>query len=121
MVTESLALTPEQVAELAPLQQKTAVVRGRRRSKTKFVMLPYEQTLVAASQLQNAELAVLIELARLAFKLHQNPVPLSNATLRAAGVPRNTKARALQRLEKAGLIAVAWRGQKCPLVTVRWK
>ena len=51
-------------------------------------MLPYNQTLRTAGRLRNAQLAVLVELARLKFKLHQNPVPLPNTALRTAGITR---------------------------------
>ena len=114
-----LALPPEQIAELAPLQK---ISQPRlTRARTKFVQLPYEQVLQAAGQLQNAHLAVLVELAHQMFKTHQNPVPLTNMALRSVGVSRMAKLRALRQLEAVGLVAVAWRGRKRPLVTVLWK
>jgi hypothetical protein len=115
-----LALTPEQVAELAPLQ-KVSQPRQARSARAKFVKLPYEQILLAAGELQNAQLVVLVELAHLKFKMHQNPVPLSNTALRSAGMSRMAKLRALRQLQKAGLVRVSWRGQKCPLVTILWE
>ena len=117
-----LVLTQGQVAELAPLQ-KVAQLREKARpqSQAKFVILPYKQTLRTAGQLQNAQLAVLVELARLRFKLNQNPVPLQNTALQTAGITRWAKNRALRKLEEAGMVSVSWRGQKSPLVTMRWK
>ena len=117
---DGLALTQGQVAELAPLQ-KIAQLREKAQSQIKFVTLPYKQTLRVAGQLQNAQLAVLVELARLRFKLHQNPVPLPNTALQTAGITRWAKNRALRKLEEAGMVSVSWRGQKSPLVTMRWK
>jgi hypothetical protein len=117
-IPSKLALTREDVAELAPLQKAP---REKSRQRSKFVTLPYESTLKAAGQLQNAQLAVLIELANQLFKKHQNPVPLSNKALRAAGITHWAKNRALRKLEEAGLVLVSWHGRKCPLVTIRWK
>jgi hypothetical protein len=51
-------------------------------------MLPYEQTLAAAGRLQNAQLAALVEIAHQVYKTHQNPAPLPNVALRAAGLSR---------------------------------
>jgi hypothetical protein len=113
-----LTLTPEQAAELMPLQ-KHSQPRERRRSRTKFIMLPYEHTLAAAGRLQNAQLAVLVEIANQVFKTRQNPTPLPNAALRAAGLSRKAKLRALRQLEKVGLVKVSWRGRKSPLVSIQ--
>jgi|SRR5208337_274867 len=115
-----LALTREQVAELAPLQKKVSQTQPRL-ARAKFVQLPYELTIRAAGELRNAQLAVLVELTHLRFKMHQNPVPLSNNALQAVGIRRDVKLRALQQLQKAGLVRVSWRRQKCPLVTILWK
>ena len=112
-----LTLTPEQIAELTTLQKLTQL-RERRRSRTKFIMLPYEQTLAASGRLQNAQLAVLVEIAHQIFKTHQNPAPLPNTALRVVGVSRKAKLRALRQFEDAGLVTVTWRGRKCPLVSI---
>ena len=120
-----LTLTPEQIEELAPLQKKAqAKPKSRLRSagsRTKFVMLPYQQTLVVAGQLGNAPLAVLVELANQAFKTHRNTVALTNTALRSVGISRHAKLRALRQLEEAGVIAVSWRERRSPLVTILWK
>jgi hypothetical protein len=118
------ALTPEDIAELAPRQKKSSpskpASRSARRSQTKFIMLPYEQTLAAAGRLGNAPLAVLVELAHQVFKTHQNTVPLTNAALRSVGISRHAKLHALCQLEEVGVIAVSWREKRSPLVTVLW-
>lgn len=122
----NLALTAEQIAELAPSQKKPTSESKRKArpqsapSRTKFVMLPYEQVLVTAGRLRCAPLAVLVELAHQVFKTHRNPVALPNAALRDAGITRQAKTRALRELEKGGMVVVAWRGRRCPLVTVLW-
>jgi hypothetical protein len=117
--------TPEQIAELTPLQKEPAKSRAARpatRRTRGFVQLPYERTLAAAGQLGNAPLAVLIELAYRAFKTRQNPVPLSNKALQAVGISHDAKTRALQKLEAAGLVVITKRGRgKSPLVTIIWE
>ena len=112
-----LALTLEQVATLAPLQKKAAAVKARR-ARTKFVMLPYEQTLTVAGQIGDATLAVLVELAHRRFKTHRNPVSLPTEGLEAVGISRWAKKRALDRLEKAGSVEVTWRRGRSPLVKI---
>jgi hypothetical protein len=119
-----VVLTPEQITELTPLQKKPSTPSKPprpRASRARFVILPYEQTLKAAGQLDDAPLAVLVELAHQRFKTHRNPVPLPNKALRAAGISRWAKIRALQKLEGLGLVAVTWRGTRCPLVTILWE
>jgi hypothetical protein len=116
---EHLALTPKDVADLAPLQKKPPPAKLT--SRTKFVKLPYEQTLALAGRLRDAPMAVLVELAYQAFKTHKNPVPLANAALRSVGIRRDAKLRALRQLEADELIAVEWRGRKSPLITILWE
>ena len=45
-------------------------------------------------------------------------VPLPNEVLADLGVTRDTKYRALRRLERAGLIHITRRGRRSPLVTL---
>ena len=45
-------------------------------------------------------------------------VVVSNTMLRQYGISRETKRRALEQLEAAGLITVEWRATKNPIVTV---
>ena len=116
-----MALSSEQVAELAPFQKKS-VAKPQRRSRTKFVMLPYEQTLAAAGHLKNAPLAVLVELAHQMFKTKKDTVPLTNSVLRAVGISPGAKLRALRQLKALGMVEVTWRGErKSPLVAMRWE
>jgi hypothetical protein len=121
-----LKLTAEQITELAPFQKKSKskprLPRSRRQAGTTFIKLPYERALAAAGRLGNAPMAVLIEIGYLAFKAHGKLVPLANKALRAAGVTRWAKLRALRQLEAAGFVTVVWRaGGKSPLVSLRWE
>jgi hypothetical protein len=118
-------LSPEQVAQLAPLQKKSApkarAPRSQRQAGTPFVQLPYRRALAVAGRLGVAPMAVLIEIGYLAFKAHGKPVPLANKTLATAGIDRWAKTRALRELEKAELVTVIWRGNgRSPLVSLRW-
>ena len=84
-----------------------------------FVQLDYERTLVVAGKLQNAHLAVLIELAYQSFKTHRNTVLLPNTRFRSVGISPDAKVRALRQLEAIGMISADWRGgRKTPLVTL---
>ena len=121
-----LKLTPEQITKLAPFQKqpkpKPQLPRPRRQAGTRFIQLPYERALAAAGQLGHAPMAVLIEVAYLAFKAHGKPVPIANKTLRTVDIDHEAKTRALRQLEKAGLVTVVWRGPgRSPLVSLRWE
>jgi hypothetical protein len=71
---DKFKLTPEQIAKLAPFQKrsksKPRLPRSHRQKGTKFIQLPYERTLAAAGRLGDVRIAVLIEIAYLAFKAH---------------------------------------------------
>jgi hypothetical protein len=118
-----MALDAKLIAELAPFQKTSAAKPKRQssRAKAEFVQLPYEGTLAAAGQLKCAPLAVLVELAYQVFKTHKREVPLTNSTLRRIGISPKAKLRALYHLEAAGLVKVAWFGERrSPRVTVLW-
>ena len=116
---DKVALSPKQIVDFAPLQKKSNSARSRKRSgKAKFVMLPYEQILAAAGKLENATLAVLVELAHRRFKRHQNKVLLANEALAAVGVSRWAKDRALKRLETVKLVKVYRRKGRSPQVKI---
>jgi hypothetical protein len=102
-------------------QSAKAAAKTTGKKRAVFVQLPYEQLLRAAGIVQAAEAAVLIELEYLVFRTHRNPVELTNTPLGEIGISRQAKNRALRRWERAGVIAVTWRGLKAPLVTVLWR
>jgi hypothetical protein len=116
-------LTPEQVAKLAPFEKKPKskpkLPRSQRAAGVSFIQLPYAPA--ETVKLGNMQLAVLMEIAYLAFKAHGRPTPLANKALELAGVNHDAKVRVLRQLEKAGLIVVVWRGRgKSPQVSLRW-
>jgi hypothetical protein len=66
----------------------------------------------------NAGWAVLIELDRLVFKNHDNPMRLSSMLLNRMKITGRARQRALQRLEAAGVVKIESRGAgRAPLVT----
>jgi hypothetical protein len=101
--------------------ERAAKKTAEKPAREPFVMLPYEQLLQGAGAMRNAAMAVAIELDHLVFRTHRNPVELTNTPLRDVGICREAKIRALRKLEQVGLVAVVWRGQRAPLVTVLWR
>jgi hypothetical protein len=117
---DRLSLTPEQIAELAPLQKKPPKQSRTASTEPEFVKFPYEQILRAGGRLGNAQLAILVELTHLRFKTHRDQVELDNKALEAVGISRWAKYDALVGLEDAGLVRVKHRYKKSPLVTILW-
>jgi hypothetical protein len=86
-----------------------------------FIRLPVEPFAQLAADLQSPELAVLFRLYRNWFsRYRKNPLPLARFELKGFRVSRGQKQRALQVLQKAGLISVKYRPGKNPLVTLLW-
>jgi hypothetical protein len=86
-----------------------------------FVLLPAESFAQLAVDLQSPELAVLFKLYRNWFsRYRKNPLPLARIELKGFPVSRGQKRRALEVLQKAGLISVKYRPGKNPLVRLLW-
>jgi hypothetical protein len=75
----------------------------------------------AAKATKTLKALVWIELLYAAWQAKSDTVTLSNMGLSQAGVSRQTKLRALRKLEAAGLVKVAWCGRKAPLVLIKRK
>jgi hypothetical protein len=101
---------------------KEVAPRKRPLADETFVRLPYRRVTQLYGRLSGAALFVLIELDHQHFKGRgQNPLKLTNQTdLAAAGMPRNTKARALRELQDVGLITLQKKGKEAFLVTLSW-
>jgi hypothetical protein len=101
---------------------ETVQRRQQREKKHKliFARIPYVLGMKAAANCPSPLLATLLALWYLRFTRHKNPVEFSNTHLKELGMSRRGKYRALQTLENAGLIRVAYRGKKSPLVTLLW-
>jgi len=53
-----------------------------------------------------------------AFRQHSPKIKLPNGMLERDGISRMSKLRALRNLEQRGLVSVAWRKRKSPIVTL---
>ena len=92
---------------------------GRRPTKEHFARIPYKRGL-ALYGISGAAWTLLVALDQQIFKTHKNPVSLPNQVLKAIGMGRSTKQRALRRLEDAGVITVEQDGHKATIVTHHW-
>jgi hypothetical protein len=72
----------------------------------------------AMKGLEAPAMLVAIELLYAVFRTGSATFPLPNAGLAKIGVSKDVKRRALQRLEKAGLITVERKNGKTPEVTL---
>jgi hypothetical protein len=117
-------MSSDDLADLRPSPEDLArherKARNPRKAPIAFVKLPYAATLKAAGLINDAPLAVLVEVAYRSFRDHSNEVRLGNQALSAVGISRFAKRRALQQLKKAGLVKVTWPkgGKRSPLVTL---
>ena len=73
---------------------------------------------VAAKATNTRRALVCIELLYASWKARNLTFPLPNGRLKKLGISRETKRRALQDLERAGLIVVERRPRKTPIVTL---
>ena len=95
--------------------------RGRRLSpiRGKFIAGPIDVSwVVQASQLGVKALLVGLALWHLKKLRQADTFIVSNLMVRDWGIQPDAKTRALRKLEKAGLIRIAGRGKRSPLVTL---
>jgi hypothetical protein len=86
-----------------------------------FMVLPPEQVAQLAVELKSPVLAVLFRLYRNWFSQYRkNPLPLASFELKGLKISRMQKSRALQVLQKVGLISVEKRRGKTSVVTLLW-
>jgi hypothetical protein len=110
---ERLRVDPDD-AELVRLAKVPTKIQKRRRRFVQVPMLWVEKLNGASGQTHQVALHILF----LHWKGGGKPIKLANAMLRADGVPRETKRRALLELEQRGLITVDSRTGKSPLIRV---
>jgi hypothetical protein len=105
-------VSPEQIRE-----QAASVPRRIRKRREQFVSVPWswvERLAGAPGQTYRVALCVL----HLHWKGHGKPFKLPNGMLRIDGVSPRSKWRALDDLERRGLIAVERRRKRSPIVRV---
>jgi hypothetical protein len=100
--------------ELVRLAKVPAKIQRRRRQFVKVPWLWVEKLNGASGQTHQVALHLLF----LHWKNSGEPIKLGNAALVVAGVPSQSKRRALRELEHRDLITVEWRGKKSPLIRV---
>src|SRR4051794_7522558 len=107
--------------DLAVLRQEQQAPGSRRRPRLMetFARIPHDRALALHRQIGGTVWVLLFELDRLILKARgRNPVKLSSVRMDAAGLDRNSRRRALRRLEAAGVLQVEWRGKgRSPWVT----
>ena len=96
--------------DLDRLRGEMATPQRRSRATETFARIPHDKGL--ALDISGTAWRVLIELDRLILKAGgRNPIPLSSKRLRTIGVTSGTRARALRRLEAAGVVKIKRRGR----------
>lgn len=102
-------------------QREGVPKRSSGRYTETFARIPHDRALALYPLVGKAAFAVLIELDRLVFKTHRNPVRFSSNRLTKLGIRRDKRARALRQLEAAGIISVEPSGRGSPpWVTYHW-
>jgi hypothetical protein len=115
---ERFRLTPELQAELGAAKAK---VKPKPKPRRQFVQVPQiwvEQ--LCAIRAHGSTYRVALHLLHEAWRTNSTDVKLTNAALTKIGVGREGKISALRELRKAGLVAVEWRPNRNPIVTVRF-
>jgi hypothetical protein len=92
---------------------------GRRKKKAEpFVMVPLWWIAAATKATKTRKALVCVELLYAAWKAKSSTFPLPNGRLKKLGVGREAKRRALQDLERAGLITVERPTRKTLIVSL---
>jgi hypothetical protein len=87
-----------------------------------FALVPHDFAVeLAKRKIGDAGWLLWFEIDRLVFSSRRNPVKFTNQRWKTLGLSRWTKARALRRLQKLGIITFAIRGQEAPEVTCLWR
>jgi hypothetical protein len=92
--------------------------KARRREANLFIKMPLKWAATATTAIGSRQCFVLIWLLHLAWKTKAMTFKLSNAPLASYGVSRETKRRALVKLETAGLIKVERLHGRATIVTL---
>jgi hypothetical protein len=102
--------------DMPPATRRRTTASSRKRCHFIKVPVPWVERLTQAHYI--ATYRVALHLLYLSWKAGSQSVELPNGSLRAEGVERRAKWRALQELERLGLIAIERRLRKAPRVAV---
>jgi hypothetical protein len=108
----------------APPAQKTRVCAPQHRRGAYFCQLPEKVTKTLIEQEAGRTAWVMVVLLQwLWYKHpnHYNPVYLTNPAAASVRLSKDQKWRALQELEKIGLVAVFREKRKTPIVELEWQ
>ena len=104
--------------EVETLPSKPKASKARQREANLFVKVPLKWANAASRAIRSHQCFVLIWILYLAWKAKRPTFVLSNAALVRYGVSRETKRRALAKLQAAGLIAVERLPGRATIVTL---
>jgi hypothetical protein len=116
-------LAPEAVAAIDRAVAVSKPVRAPKSSRRRqqFVMVPWWWVERLGEARYTATFLVAHHLLYRHWKTGGQPVPVSNVALKPLGVSRWAKWRALQELERLGLVDIQTRRRRVPLITVHTK
>jgi len=97
----------------------TGIAPKTRRRSDAFAQVPLALAAAMAKATENQRAMVLIVLIYEAWRANGKPFKLSNEILAPYGVTRYVKYRALLQLEKAGIIRVAWKSGRAPVIKLQ--
>ena len=107
--------------DLDKLRADSALPTRRARIKETFARIPHGRARKLFHHAGGPAWLLLIELDRLILEGRgRNPVKLTSEALRGSGLSRWQIERGLRLLEWSGVIAVARKSGRCPLVTHLW-
>jgi hypothetical protein len=116
------ALRKATAASPATKRGEAPAFKAQKRARTAeiFARIPLERARKQLYGLDSAW-ALLVELDHLVFKgSGRNPVKLTTKALQASGLTRRRVQQGLNRLERAGVVAVERKRGRCPLVLHHW-
>jgi hypothetical protein len=117
---ERFQLPPEVASELAKAKPKRQGARPKRAEP--FLQITHKAFLAGGRVLRGTkQFLVWLLIHHRVWADNSKTVVIGNQTLKAWGVGRNEKYKALRQLEGANLVTVEWRSRRSPLVTLLTK
>jgi hypothetical protein len=122
MKASELQISEATVIDFLTREKKGMPSSRRERITEFFARIPHDRARdLGRCRISGAAWVLLIEIDRLIFEGHgRNPIRFTHQNWQAAGLSRRKIRRALQQLEKAGVISVDQRPGQAPLVTHHW-
>ncbi len=92
--------------------------KARRREADLFAKVPLRWAAAAAKATQTQQAMIWVLLQHMAWRAKSMTFPFPNSVLERLGVERRAKNRALQKLERAGIITIKQKPGCAPVVTL---